>query len=640
MGSNKAGRGKRTEKGGEPRIEQYHHWGKNTMRSFPESEGCPFWLPKGAAEKDLFDMEEMVNRMTHKDEELLYRVEYGISETAAMLDLLPWLRDQWDNKALKDFHELFSDQQDFLNAVSYLNTGTAVERDDDATEKHMAALIDFCQENAEKHARTTRKLSMFFCRGYLAVMGLHKMFAFCANPKAWAKRVERKKELPSSFKKWVRSPTDTEKMVQALADCMKLHPKFTKKVKKSNTLSDSDDQKKARKRAKDDSDDSDSDSSAAESVPRKLGKAGKKKASDKKTAKGSTSEEEDKKLAKKAKKDKKKEKKSGKSDFASSDTPPREGKRRARGKDADEKSQRGRKRARSVASEAEERSGKATGSKRTVGKTKRGQEETRGDDSSSEPQAVDTPVDLKSLVLQWSLQQMMDFRSAIGVTFSEEALLAVPEDKRRTVVDALPMAIRTAKLPSGFVFSDAKNYKNQEDWKAAVTGIVLVVQEADSAWLEQAECFNVEKHGWTIQEDLEGHGLLKLLAQQADYLVNKQEVDTLLATLDEEGGDRAAKLAAASSMQEAVLRTQVMDEGASAAVYTSAIDFAKKYAGKEPTVKDLRPLLGALDTNLRAALGIADDSKYASIKARTWKQDVSRFLTVAYLSHLSWHRAK
>ena len=75
---------------------------------------------------------------------------------------------------------------------------------------------------------------------------------------------------------------------------------------------------------------------------------------------------------------------------------------------------------------------------------------------------------------------------------------------------------------------------------------------------------------------------------------------------------------------------QVMDAGTAAVFYQAAVTFVEKWSKTEPNVVAVREFLEPIDADLRLALGIAAHSKYKSIKSKTWKADINRWLSTCF----------
>ena len=245
-GKKSGGKKKEIKKsGGKKRIEQYAHFGKFTLRAFPDGSGSPFFTGK-LTEKEYFGAKHILDALSSTNEELLYRMGYGLSEAAAMVQLMTWLQDfiaDVPKTGAVEFARMFeaSKGRKALAAAEYLNMETDVARDTATAKEHVAALLDFFQTDPEKQMRTTRKVIMFSGRLYMAAIGAHKLFALANDPAKWAEKMGPAEEQPPEVKAWVRKPNDARKLAAALTASLRKHPKWTKQQKqlKKNCLSDS-----------------------------------------------------------------------------------------------------------------------------------------------------------------------------------------------------------------------------------------------------------------------------------------------------------------------------------------------------------------------------------------------------------------
>lgn len=91
----------------------------------------------------------------------------------------------------------------------------------------LAALKAVLDTDTHEKLHMTRKLIHFSARTYLAACGFHKLIVFLTNPKAWA----RKCRLPK-VKRWVRSPYDEDKLLDAIVASLAQSPHFGKSSKR------------------------------------------------------------------------------------------------------------------------------------------------------------------------------------------------------------------------------------------------------------------------------------------------------------------------------------------------------------------------------------------------------------------------
>lgn len=621
-----AGKGGRRESAGtgEPRIEQHLFWGKNTLRAFPGVDGCPFWLPKNTSEKELFDAKAMLERLTPKDEELLYRVEVGLSETAAMIDLIPWMRSQWDNRVFDDFKKLFDNADEFLTAASYLNTGNDHSRDDAATKKHLKNFFKFLDDRSDG-ARVTRKLSMFYARGFLAVMGLHKMFAFNENRKAWARGIQRERSMKATFKDWKRAPQDSKKLVEALADCMRLHTNFAKKSGKKNVLSDSSSEGERRKAKRGRSESSGGSGSRSDSGSRAAKGKRKSKAKAAKALSSSGS-------ASRARSDRKQKRNSRSASRARSDKKKKTAKakaERASSNSSDGDRRRPKKRARRSESDSESGAAARRGKKDTAGKAH--------SVSSGSPARKTQPAKPKVELTDWSIDELHEFEDYAQKVAIEADLAQLEAAEMKKFIDSIPLDIRTHyDLPT-----KTEDYAVASANAEATTKRVReMVKDVKTAYLKQATALLARPSAkFHLDSELDDGGLARLLSKSETYLVNRDDVLAAAAAVDsaENDEDKAKAKEALVKLEKRVLQEQVADYGSAVSLWEKACAFAKAHYRLEPTKDQAKTFLGMLDPELREAAGIAPPQKYEMrIKPKEWRGDVQRMFNIAYRVYVAW----
>ena len=144
-----------------------------------------------------------------------------------------------------------------------------------------------------------------------------------------------------------------------------------------------------------------------------------------------------------------------------------------------------------------------------------------------------------------------------------------------------------------------------------------------------------------LLSELEGYGLLRYFTLGEAYLLNHEEVFEAIKAVDEAKGLEAKSEAEARAceMQRTVLCNQIFDFPVMVHIWEQTQHFALKFSGvREPTREDLLAYISLIVPELQYALGItsSEEVEALKIKPRTWRKDVSKILTVAYLAHIAW----
>ena len=231
----------------------------------------------------------------------------------------------------------------------------------------------------------------------------------------------------------------------------------------------------------------------------------------------------------------------------------------------------------------------------------------------------------------WPLAELVKFKDEAAQQITRENFVKLEADAQLQLLLAIPEPILEAMGLKNQVQDKKLLAANAVQNAAKITKIVHEVQQA---WVSSAESFTVSKFDWGVEDQLDEDGLLRLLAQ-GTYLTNAVMMKTLIASHDNavaEGKEDVRK-EFHSKLVEAqlkVLMEQVMDAGTAAVFYQDAVTFVEKWSKTEPNVVAVREFLEPIDADLRMALGITAHSKYKSIKSKTWKADINRWLSTCF----------
>ena len=192
------------------------------------------------SEKEYLAPKHLIKHVLTPDtEELMHRLGYGVSETAAMLDLIPWLQKSGGEKDSTAMLQLFADRDDMPKAISYLNLGDENKCSSAASSEHLQTVVEFFGTDTAAKQRLTRKVMMWSARLFLASAAAHKFLALLTHNEMWADKVQDQSKQSAAVKAWLKKPANVEKLVAAMTAELNAHPKGGKAKAKRNTLSNS-----------------------------------------------------------------------------------------------------------------------------------------------------------------------------------------------------------------------------------------------------------------------------------------------------------------------------------------------------------------------------------------------------------------
>ncbi len=270
----------------------------------------------------------------------------------------------------------------------------------------------------------------------------------------------------------------------------------------------------------------------------------------------------------------------------------------------------------------------ATKKKKKV--NKKGKKGKKHSDSSS-----DSEAELKGYA-DWPLKEFQTFLQEAQIEANAKDMAQMEAEKLIEIIEKVPVPLREiAGLPK----TTAAARVLAANAEKASKKITTFVEEVAKAHVACAENFNSAKHEYGIDDTMEGFGLLKMLVSETGYLTNEDVIKKLFEAYEKT--ESKPNEDALESAQKAAICNQVVDYGSALTLFAAAEIFATKFgSGPEPKIDDVREFTSLVkDEPLRKALGMTSLQKYdkAKIKPKTWKADISKQLTLAYLGLTAHH---
>lgn len=231
------------------------------------------------------------------------------------------------------------------------------------------------------------------------------------------------------------------------------------------------------------------------------------------------------------------------------------------------------------------------------------------------------PATIEAQAVKWTLKELNTWKVNAGMELTKQNFLALEARAQKELLEGIPSAVRKAHgLPTST--ADIRVLERQQDKVAE--GIVKMVAEVVKAWTLEAEMFNNWRPEVSLDEEL-----LDTLAAKLHHVKKvptkfAEEVTSLL----DQGEDKRFELNVCTSK---VLQ-ELLPEAKAFELFELAHEFAHQYAKEEPGAKAVQELILLVPEALRSAVNITSPEKYVKIKSKHWKSDVSKIMTLGYVS--------
>ena len=224
---------------------------KDKLSSYPDEDGCPFYLGDAEDEKSFFAPGFLLSTRSSRNEEYFHRPGMALSLGAASMHracrtlrdrLLPCWANEHDNPTSKilDFETKFkktglsglvdflytNDGNKFLEALETLDVGREGRRDQHRVDTAVRDLVDVLGEHGYDLRKNASRAASFAAKVYLGSMSLIEHLELFEHRKEWSKNMEDTAKSNKHIKAWTKNPKDEDLLVSALTAT------FMEKVKK------------------------------------------------------------------------------------------------------------------------------------------------------------------------------------------------------------------------------------------------------------------------------------------------------------------------------------------------------------------------------------------------------------------------
>ena len=303
---------------------------KAALRPYASPTGSPFYASQGQSDADFLSLANLRSKQEPYNTEMVNRMGIALSEVGGTVGMAKELLDKYaadpaataEKLGIQAVAELFGtdDGKAFQEAAATFNKHNE-EKPKAHADLQAAAhkFLAFLQTDSKAKATKLRRAAKSSATLYLTSMALLQLLAIATNPTEWANKMKATKALqPEEVQKWLRKPSDPERLVAALVSSYLNQIQVLQKKTVQN-LSDSEGPSPPSVAAEEDAASSSASSSEDKKSKDKKDKKSKDKKSKDKKDKKNKDKKDKKSKDKKDKKTKKSKKKQGSSSSSSSD---------------------------------------------------------------------------------------------------------------------------------------------------------------------------------------------------------------------------------------------------------------------------------------------------------------------------------
>ena len=232
-------------------IAKFKFLAKRLLAAYPDEDGVPFYLGDAADEGEFFNKGFLMGTCRKDNCELFHRLGMALNLDAASMDegvkLMGTVAPSSAAAGIANLTDHLAENGAFKKAIHVLNAGTSSKPSKTKIKKAVKEYCTFFRENQDLR-NSLASAATYSAKLYLMSMTFLQHMDFHANRKRWAKRMEG--DQSSQIKKWMKDPTNEDKLIAALTES------FDKKIKSNK--------KGKQKRKADTDDDTESDNDSSE----------------------------------------------------------------------------------------------------------------------------------------------------------------------------------------------------------------------------------------------------------------------------------------------------------------------------------------------------------------------------------------
>ena len=298
-------------------VDARWHLNKASLRAYASATGSPFFASSGQTDAEFLGLGNILEKQEPYTSEVVNRLGIALSEAGGTVEMGAGLLNQYganpataaEKLGINGMVNLLQTEagQGLLEAAECFNKHSEASKEKKDLEAAAKKWLKFFLEDPKEKAKSVQRFVKAAAKSYLLGMELLQWLAVGKELPKWAQKMRGAKHLQvPAVQKWLRAPSDRERLLTALVASYMSQTEVQQK--KKQTLSDSEPSQSSAKSVGG-GEAASSGSGAESSSSSSSDKKGKKK-KDKKNAKKKALKKKDKKKEKKDKDEGKKRKKS------------------------------------------------------------------------------------------------------------------------------------------------------------------------------------------------------------------------------------------------------------------------------------------------------------------------------------------
>ena len=225
-GVRKEGKGEKKEVAWVPK---FRFFAKESLRSYPDTDGVCVFVRKGEDERKFFRLASILKVRSSQNDELCKRIGMGLAlDVATVNHALRVLTKHFGDAMQEDVAKQLKktgvpgllaalatqEGKDFMTALTTLDVGQTKKPAEKDVKKALKVFREYLEREDKDFHRSLTLLASQSVALYLGAMALLKDLSFFQDPKGWISKVEGKQK--DDVRAWQKSPSDKKKMDKAL----------------------------------------------------------------------------------------------------------------------------------------------------------------------------------------------------------------------------------------------------------------------------------------------------------------------------------------------------------------------------------------------------------------------------------------
>lgn len=200
---------------------------KAALRGYASEQGSPFYAGQKQTEAEFLGLPNILNKMEPYTSEIVNRLGIALSEAGGTVVMGHELLEKYGSTPAETGSKLgvqgvfdvlkTAEGKAFVEAAATFDKNNPAAKDTAAVQKAAGKWVGFLLDKPKEKAKAMQRLVKSAARSYVLGMEILQWLAAAKSLPEWAKKFKARKELqPDKLQKWLRSPSDKERLIAAL----------------------------------------------------------------------------------------------------------------------------------------------------------------------------------------------------------------------------------------------------------------------------------------------------------------------------------------------------------------------------------------------------------------------------------------